>query len=235
MECPVYYKLRITLDDEVYDEANARKNDHYGPLTLKSLIEELDRMDIIKDKMTSSYEKQSKSGEYVRPHIHVHFKSHKKKEAIGKAIKRYWNSRYDEKLSGNKKWALVIEPYVVEDKLFCYPLKFQDPDKPPPTRGFTSEEIVAMTKAAKMTQAVAQEVAQKKGARKEESDTLYDRLEAVLDKGEGTIGEIIEFYMKENKPINDTTIVGYYNLYRLKRQRITTAEYADKLKSRYQL
>jgi len=235
MDCPVYYKLRITLDDEIYCDANAKSNDHYGPKHLKSLIEELDRMDIIKDKMTSSYEKQSKSGEFVKPHIHVHFKSHKKKDAIVKTIKRYWEKKTEEKLSGNKKWALVIEPYVVEDKLFCYPLKFQDPAIPPPTRGFTNEEIVAMTKAAKMTQAVAQEVAQKKGARKEESDTLYDRLEAVLDKGQGSLEEILEFYMKENKPINDTTIVGYYNLYRLKRERITRAQYAEKLKSKYNI
>ena len=67
----------------------------------------------------------------------------------------------------------------------------------------------------------------------EKSDTLYDRLEVQLDKGQGTLEEILAFYMSENKPINDATIVGYYNLYRLKRQKISHAEYADKLKSKY--
>ena len=132
-------------------------------------------------------------------------------------------------------WSFQIEPYVVEDKFFCYPLKQGGAlsQIEHPSRGFSEDEIIAMTKAARMTAAIAMEVAIKKGNKKEESDTLYDRLEAALDKGQGTLGEILTFYMEENKPINDSTIVGYYNLYRLKRNRITVAEYAQILKSKY--
>lgn len=229
----VYIKLRITLDEDVYDETNAKTNDHYGPRKLKSTLAMLTDNGYIQGKMTSGYEKMGKTGDYVKPHIHIHFKTTTKKDTIRKSITRYWEKQYEEKLSGNKMWSLQIEPYVVEDKFFCYPLKQQDENNPPPSIGYEKDEILAMTRAAKMTAAIATEVAQKKGARREEADTLYDRLEAHLDKGQGTVGDILEFYMKENKPINDTTIVGYYNLYRLKRDRITCADYAEKLISKY--
>lgn len=233
MDCAVYYKLRITLDQDVYDESNAQKNDRLGPRVCNSMVRALEEKGHVDGKLTSAYEYKGKTGDYTKPHFHIHFRSRSKKEAVRKAILRYWMAQYDETLKGNAMWSLVIEPYVVEDKLFGYLFKHQDVENPPLTIGFSKDEITAMIKASKMINAVATDVAQRKKIRKEENDTLYDRLEVALDKGEGTIGEILDFYMKENKPINDTTIVGYYNLYRLKRQRITTAEYADKLKSKY--
>lgn len=232
---PVYLKLRITVDEDVWTEENGKKLDRHGQLTLGTTLDYLKEKGYIHSRATSGYEKKGKTGDYVRPHFHIHFDTLTKKDTIRKALVNKWKRDRDEKLSGNKMWSLQLEPYVVEDKFFCYPLKQQREDKPPPSVGFSEDDIRAMTKAAVMTAAVATDVAVKKQARREESETLYDRLEAALDKKEGTVGDILTFYMEENKPINDTTIVGYYNLYRLKRQRITIDEYSSILKSRYNI
>ena len=155
------------------------------------------------------------------------------KETLRRCITRYWFKQYGEKLTGNENYALVLEPYVEEDKLFGYLFKHQTEDNPPMTIGFSPEDITAKIKASRQVNSISVDVNNKKRARKEQNDTLYDRLEVQLDKGQGTLEEILAFYMSENKPINDATIVGYYNLYRLKRQKISHAEYADKLKSKY--
>jgi len=233
---PVYMKLRITTSEDVYDptdEQNWKAADRGGPRRLKNLLEMLEENGFIFSKMTSGYEKKGRTGDWVKPHFHIHFNTMTKRDTIRKSITRWWFKTYEEKLSGNKMWSFQIEPYVVEDKFFCYPLKQAAWQQGAMTKGFNEEEIITMTKAANMTAAIAMEVAIKKNDKKEESDTLYDRLEVALDKGQGTIGEILTFYMEENKPINDTTIVGYYNLYRLKRNRISVAEYAEILKSKY--
>lgn len=228
---PVYMKLRITTHQEVYDptdEQNYKAADRYGPMKLRGMVEMLDEHGYIHSKMTSGYETKGKTGDWVKPHFHIHFDTMAKKDTIRKAITRSWEKIGDGRLSGNKMWSFQIEPYVVEDKFFCYPLK-QAAQAPlankQPSRGFNDDEMRAMTKAAAMTAAIAQDVAIKKGNKKEESDTLYDRLEAKLDEGQGTLAEIVRFYMDENRAINKVTVRGYYDLYRLKKGKITVEEY----------
>jgi hypothetical protein len=48
------------------------------------------------------------------------------------------------------------------------------------------------------------------------------------------MAKIIEFYMEENRPINNTTIIGYYNLWRLKSKKISIDDYALILKNKNQ-
>lgn len=224
---PVYLKLRITIDENVWDEKTAKQTDRNGRLCLANMLDYLKDSGYIKTRATSGYETKGKTGDYVRPHFHIHFDTTTKKDTIRKAITRYWYDRTDEKLSGNKMWSLQLEPYVVEDKFYCYPLKQQREDEPPPSVGFSEDDIRAMTKAAVMTAAVATDVANKKQSKKEESDTLYDRLEKKLREGKGTLAEIVKFYMDENRPINKATIRGYYDLYRLKTGRITIDEFCE--------
>ena len=78
------------------------------------------------------------------------------------------------------------------------------------------------------------EVQQARDDKRDDKETLWDRLEEKLNKnpqGE-TMAQIIEFYMEENRPINNTTIIGYYNLYRLKSKKISIEDYALILKNK---
>lgn len=226
---PVYIKLRISVDDEVWNPNQSSAQGQYKlhVSKMKSMISFLRENKFIHSKMTCGFEVKGKTGDYVRPHYHIHFDTTTKKDTIRKSITRHWEKNYDEKLSGNKMWSLQIEPYVVEDKFFCYALKQQDEACPTPSMGFDEQQVKSMIKAAQMTAAIATEVAQKKQAKKEEADTLYDRLAKYLDQREGTLGDIVKFYMDENRPINKVTIRGYYDLYRLKTGRMTIDEYVE--------
>lgn len=227
MDATVYYKLRITTDDDAFDPERGRPHHQ----TRKSIWNLLKEDGAIHGKGVAATEVKGKDGDYVRQHFHIHFASRKKKDAIRKKITRYWEAEHEEKLSGNKQWSFKLEPYVDTQKFFNYPLKQQKDSSLVDYVGFTKEEIETMMIEANAVCRVSQEVVAAKGARKEENDTLYDRLARYLDKTEGDIKvAIITFYMGENRPINNTTLIGYYHLYRLKTGVITPAEYADALK-----
>lgn len=233
----VYYKMRITLDDEV-NQAEDIKKKHGGYVKIHDVIMRDVMTPFITTRMTTSLEYKGGSGEFVKPHIHVAYKSRHKKDTIDRAIKRWWEAQYDEKLSGNKCY--MNTPVALpdsEDKFFRYNLKQQNPDDYPTKyyKGFTAIEIKDMTIAAAACAKVVQEINIKKNSKTEEKDTLYDRLAKKLDKGQGTLEEIIQFYMDENRAINDQVISGYYSLYRLKTKKISVEEYALKIKSRYNL
>ena len=139
---PVYLKLRITIDEEVWNEETGKQLDRAGQSGLETMVSYLKESGYIKTRATSGYETKGKTGDYVRPHFHIHFDTTTKKDTIRKAISRYWYDRTDEKLSGNKMWSLQIEPYVIEDKFWCYPLKqARREGKLPPCVGFSDDEI----------------------------------------------------------------------------------------------
>ena len=65
----------------------------------------------------------------------------------------------------------------------------------------------------------------KKVESKEQSDTLYDRLAIYLGKNGSSLNNVVQFYLYNNKPINPTTMQGYYWLYQLKSKEITIDEF----------
>lgn len=229
----VYYKFRLTLDDEIYKENKPLSS--YKSIT-QSWFTWLQAENYITGQATAGCEVKNSKGDFTRPHFHIVFKSTAAKATIAQALRRKYLKDYDEKLSGNKMYSLVQEHETTsEEKFFRYPLKQQDPDKPLMSVGFKSQKTRDLCVAAKASYIVACQINCRKAAHKEEAQTLYDRLEKYLDKqpDNNHLVNILKFYVEDQKPINDCTIVGYFNVYRLKRQLITYAEYADKLKSRY--
>lgn len=185
--------------------------------------------------MCGGYEVKGKSGDYVKPHIHLHFTSYQCKDTVRKSIKRYFVDKHDIKLVGNKMMYCKPEPFVDnKEKFMRYPIKQYTKNeelKNSVSRGFPDEILEEMRQAAHAVWLTGCEVNLAKQDRRDEKDTLWDRLEAKLAKSEtkNYMEQIIQFYMDENRPINNTTIVGYYNLWLLKSNEITVKTYSDKL------
>lgn len=230
MDIDTHYKLRITTAEEAFEPEKERK--HHS--LRKMMWDFLKENQYIYGRATAGTEIKGKGGSFVRQHFHIHFASRKKHDCVKKAIKRFWDKELQINLSGNEVWSCQIEPYIDVKKFWHYPLKQQTDIKEVNYSGFKEDEIKIMIAEANAVCRVAQQVHNAKKQKKEESDTLYDRLERYLDKiSAPDLGDIIEFYMKENRPINDTTVVGYYRLYQLKKGRMSPQEYAAILKSKY--
>lgn len=226
----VYYKFRLTLDDQIYD---GKKPISLYRAQTKSWFEWLQVERYISGKATAGCEVKNTMGDYCNPHFHIHFRSATKKDTIAQAMRRKYLKEYDEKLVGVKMYSLKLEADTCsEDKFFRYAYKQQEPEKELLSCGFALQKTRDLCVAAKASYIVAVEQRQKKAAHKEEASSLYDRLEIYLDKQReqstscAILEHILKFYVEEQKPINCNTIVGYYNVYRLKRQLISYVEFA---------
>lgn len=229
------YKLRITTDDETYNPDNRQfktllrvAKNIYGRLIVSQFIH---------SKAVMGCEVKGKNGDYVKPHFHIHFNSKVKKDTIVKNLKRYYNDEYGENLKGNGMYYLKLESYIDNEKKFYgYPLKQQEDLINVSSKGYTNEQLEELRVGANAVYKTGCEVQQARDDKREDKETLWDRLEEFLKKNPDSepMAKIIEFYMGENRPINNTTIIGYYNLYRLKSNKITVEDYALILKNKNQ-
>lgn len=230
------YKLRITTDDETY---NPEKNNQMKTLlgVSKSVYARLISSQFIHSMAVMGCEVKGKNGDYVKPHFHIHFNSKVKKDTIVKNIRRYYEDQYDEKLKGNSSYYLKLESYIDNEKKFYgYVLKQQENLDNVESLGMSEKYLEEMRIGANAVYKTGCEVQRARDERREEKETLWDRLEEYLKKAEDSepMAKIIEFYMEENRPINNTTIIGYYNLWRLKSKKISIDDYALILKNKNQ-
>lgn len=227
------YKLRITTDEETYNP----DNNHFKTLVsiANRIYDRLINSNFIYSKAVMGCEVKGKNGDYVKPHFHIHFNSKVKKDTIVKNIKRYYEDQYGETLRGNSQYYLKLESYIDnENKFYGYPLKQQESANYVKYQGYTLAEIENLRFGANAVYKTGCEVQQARDDKRDDKETLWDRLEKYLNDNPHceVMGKIIEFYMNENKPINNTTIIGYYNLYRLKSNKISIEQYATILKNK---
>lgn len=219
----IYYKIRLTLDDDNWQPDNGKHK------TYCSITEEwfnwLKTTKYINSKATCGFEVKDKRDEYCRPHLHIHFDSTARKETIQKAMKRRYKDLYDETLAGNEMYAVKQEPYPDnETKFYGYAMKQGHYY----THGIPEGVILGYATASSAVYKTTCQVNQKKLEAKEQSDTLYDRLEKYLGKQGSSLQNVVRFYMEHNKPLNPPTMQGYYWLYQLKSKEITIDEFVTK-------
>lgn len=219
----IYYKLRLTLDEDIWDTENG-KYDTYKAVT-EEWFKWLKTTKYINSKATCGFEVKDKKGEYCRPHFHIHFNSTARKDTIQKAMKRRYKELYDETLAGNEMYSVKIEPYPDNEiKFYGYSMKqgcyF--------THGISPEQVKEYALASEAVYKTTCQVNQKKSESKEEADSLYDRLERYLENKGSNLQNVVQFYIEKNKPLNPTTMQGYYWLYQLKHEEITIDEFVEK-------
>jgi hypothetical protein len=175
------YKLRITTDDDTY---NPETNQYKTLVNVsKRIYDRLIESRFIHAHAVMGCEVKGKNGDYVKPHFHIHFDSRIKKDTIVKNLKRYYEDQYDEKLKGNGMYYLKLESYIDNEKKFYgYPLKQQECLDEVQYYGYTKEQIEEMRLGANAVYKTGCEVQQARDDKRDDKETLWDRLEEKLNK-----------------------------------------------------
>jgi hypothetical protein len=216
----IYYKIRLTLDCDIW-ESNDGKHRSYKGIT-EDWFNWLKTTKYINSKATAGFEVKDKKGEYCRPHFHIHFDSTARKETIQKAMKRRYKDLYDEVLAGNDMYCVKQEPYPDNEvKFYGYAMK----QGSYLTFGIDDDKVKEYAAASSAVYKTTCQINQKKVEAKDQADTLYDRLAIYLGKNGSSLKNVVQFYLDNNKPINPTTMQGYYWLYQLKSKEITIDEF----------
>jgi len=232
----IWYKLRIRLDDAIYNPTTDDKKYKHHTRACSEYFEIVSKYS---DKITSGIEVHNKSGGYTYPHIHIHFQSQTKKDTILKKIKRYYQEYYDEPLKGNKMYSFTPETNISQDAFFRYPLKQMttDPASYDNCKGFERAQLKQLRAVAYAQEMIRWQINDKKDTHAAEQNTIYERIEFKLSKDKPStaldvILAIQDLYLQENRPVNNVTISGYTLTYCLKNNIISKENNARNILSR---
>jgi len=232
---PMYYKLRITPPDqeEPVDGVYERENINTSMLFLTAVIGIL--TPYVDGFLTSGMELLNSKGNETWLHYHIHFRSKSKKDTISKQLRRVLKEQGVD-LVGIKSFSFKQETYVVEEKFYRYPLKQGCVVRYRDTAlhiGFSDEKLKSMSAMANDCWKIGCEVNNSKADKKEDADSLYQRIlakfikAALINPEDWKICEfLITFYQNEKRAINLTTIKGYVNNLKLDTGQITAEQMA---------
>ncbi len=233
-----WYKLRITLDDTIYDPAMPAGKLRNFISSAQEFKEVIDNYSL--GKIVGGFETQNKLGEWTYPHVHFHFTSYTKKDTLVKQLKRIYHRLYDEALVGNKKYSCKIETDVNMERFFRYSLKQYEAIEPIMEHklcsGFSISELENFRKVAHAQYQLGIEVNQSKADKREIATTKFSRACLKLDKIETPTKldialAIQDVYLNDESPIHNQTIAGYTLAYCIKRGIISKEENAEKILS----
>lgn len=214
---PIAHDLRFTFSNQDKDLSQLQDKNFINRCKHihKNLVDKLRDLDYYhNNQYTSGFEVMNRAGEQCKAHIHLRFYSTKQTQSMRRTIKRYLGDTYDEDTTGNH--AMMFKGTLVRDKeeFFRYPLKQNL--RYDVCGGFTKEQLDMMHKIAKESYMKVVQVNQKKIDNKDKNDTLFQRVFIKLKKLPDTqknardIARVfIQFYLEEDKPINQQTITGY--------------------------
>lgn len=228
----VWYHIRFTFSDQD-EELKCLEDKQFIGKCKRIHARVIDKLrPYVDGKMTTGFEVMNKKGESCRAHFHVCFASRAVRESMRRTLVRYLHE-YDQNTHGNqalsfKQWTNLREG---EDAFYRYPLK--QSLKPDLQVGFTQVQLETMHQIAKDSYMKVVQVNQSKQDKQDNLDTLFSRLKLEFKKsGVNTTKSLqivaINFYIKEERPLNPQTIQGYVANYMISEGLITAEEYADK-------
>lgn len=232
---PLNYKLRLSFSDQnnSFDYLEDSQRISRWKAITSNLVDKILPY-AYNSRVVGGLEFKNSSGEYTYAHCHIHFQSKNLKDTICKPLQRYLRETYDLTATGARYWC--FKPDVVlrtEERFWRYPLKqglnlrF--------CRGFDKANLERMYAIASSSYLDASQVSQAKKDKRDNSDTLFERVATYLDKEKiialNTLKDvqikIIQFYLTEDRPITKTTIIGYASLYMLKKGFLTPDALVD--------
>ncbi len=227
----IAYDLRLTFSSQdknltCLEDKSFRNN---CKRISKLLIEDLKRNGYF-SKYTAGLEQLNKNGEPCPMHLHLRFESQKNGDSMRRHIKDILEKEFNQDTKGNKNFMFKAKVVRSYEEFYQYPLK-QNLYKYL-CDGFPDKTIETMHEVAKACYMKVMECNQAKLNRKDDSDTLFER---AFKKCEGCktqyeIAEVfLNFYMEENRPINNQVIKGYVVLSSLKLGLISKKKYIESL------
>jgi len=223
---PIHYKFRFTFteQDKTFDYND--KIPRWRTISQRLLTELLQHYTITH--ATGGIETLNKCGDRTWCHLHLHFDAIESKDTIRKFIDRFL-TKYDQNHHGVKCISLKPEAMLrSKQDFYSYPMKQSFNYKL--VYGYTEEEARLLHEIGKSSYLKVQQVNQQKLDKMDNSDTMFERLKTHLGHTTKTskldlLIEATKFYVKENKPINRTTVQGYVDTYMLQAELITYEQY----------
>lgn len=212
---PVGYHFRFTFSNQSTDlrELEDKNFTHQTKLLHKALISKLSDLGYFYlGQCTSGYEFQNKRHEHCKAHLHISFMSTKIKKNMNKTIKRFMEEN-DQDYLGNSCYSFKEQPQIRDmDRFWRYPLKQRLAYSV--CRGFTDQRLLDWHNIATGLWNDGCQYWQEKDDKRDKDDTLYLKVLSLLkrtnDNSKRAIAKTFyEYYHKEHKPINRTTIAGY--------------------------
>jgi len=225
MPRPEFMKTRITLDQEIWDPEQENKSKRWMFNFAKSMVEVV--KPYIYTKCSAGFEFKSKTGDWCKPHLHIHFDTITPRDSIVKQLRRVWKEQMDEPFKVKTVWTMKEEHYLNDEvKFFRYAWKQYESLEALKKHdlvqhGYSDAQIEEHRAVAHQVWLESREYARAKADKYEDdTGTIYDRCCKVLDEiNPLTIrdinGVILDVYIKEKKPINLRTIDGYTLCYAL--------------------
>lgn len=226
-----YIDMRFTFSDQDKELSclndpmfmNKAKNIHRNYLRYM-----LNSQYIYMNKFTSGIEIMNRAGENCKCHFHLRFTTKHVVQSIRRRTKDFL-AKYDQQTNGNS--AMMFKALVVprnEDEFWRYPIK--QVYNPKYCNGFSSQDLENMHKVAKDSYEKTIQVNQSKLDKKDNSDTLFERLCIHLEKTHTNEKRAIliaatKFYVEEKRPLNKVTIQGYVDTYMLTKGIISYEQY----------
>lgn len=177
----------------------------------KCIIEDLKTLCYF-NKYTGGIEEMNKCGDTCKMHLHLRYETlcSTKVEDQRKTVKTKLERDYNQDTKGNSNFMMKRIAIDYYDDYFQYPLK-QKLNKSL-CGGFSEDQLIKWHEAAKSCFIKTMEVNQAKKVKREDNDTLFERVfQKCKDcKNEWEIAnEFLDYYMENNKPINTQIIKGY--------------------------
>lgn len=183
--------------------------------------------------MTMGLESLNEFGEPAKPHVHIHFITDKSVGAIRKAIQRHPFYK-DSNIKGNLLYSLAEEKDVKDIcRFFRYAWK-QGGRKtyleilPPEMIDIVSEQEACAKE--EYAQLVERNLAYRE---KQKNPTNFDKLMEYMEevyKPEWDdiqiLANMIEYYAEKGTSINQNTLVGYLNTFKIRRKIISSTDMA---------
>lgn len=188
----------------------------------------LDHEYIHQNKYTSGLETQSTSGDNCKAHIHIRFFTKCVVQNIRRTIKDYLTKTYDEDTTGNKAFMFKAKTPRDIDEYMGYPTKWGLNKKL--CGGYTDtylEQLHLVGKAI-LTRAIQQN--QNKMDKRDETDSLFQRLKNICQKDKivekrAIEVAIVKLYIEEQRNLNRTAVSDKANTLMLSLGLLTPQEW----------
>lgn len=216
-----FMKARITLDQDPWNPELEKTRLRWIFSFATEIVNVL--KPYVHTRLSSGLEFRGKTGDYVKPHLHIHFDTTTQRKTIIKQLKRIWEKKTDEKFKVRTVYTCKAELFLKSEEQFyryCWK-QYEDLEAIKKHKllqvGFKDDDIESNRAISHQVWLESREYAQAKQDRYEEESTIYDRCVKVLEtlgtekvlSVEEVNDAIIEQYVKEKKPINIRTIDGY--------------------------
>lgn len=213
---PIAYHFRFTFSDQDKELKCLEDKNFISSckrLHKRTLMKFLNSQYIHQNKYTSGFEIRNKNGENCKAHFHLCFFSKRVKQTMVRTIKRFLQDEDQDTTGVQCYYFKEYTPLDNLDKFWRYPLK-QNLNLNC-CGGHPQDYLEQQHAIAKESYAIRVQVNQAKLDKKDNLDTLFQRVfskikKTDLPKNAKNIAKIfIETYIEEDRPINRQTIQGY--------------------------